>query len=94
MVSPMSWNDEPQGLTLEVQASKGICFNGDIKMHRFSICKILSLLHGQSTSYLTSVYFIVLSLFPAMFPLLHKPYSLDTVIVLTFSEHNTIHELA
>lgn len=43
---------------------------------------------------LISVCFIILSLFPAMFHLLHKPYSLDTIIVLTFSEHNTIHELA
>lgn len=38
--------------------------------------------------------FIILSLFPAMFHLAHKPYSLDTIIVLTFSEHNTIHKLA
>ena len=38
--------------------------------------------------------FIILSSFPAIFHLLHKPDSLDTINFLTFSEHNILHELA
>lgn len=43
---------------------------------------------------LIAICFIILFSFPAIFHLLHKPYSLDTMCFLTFSEHNIFHELA